>query len=119
MAIVCILIASSAAGAVALGVAPLEPVRKQGYVLAPFEFQLNGTEPYTIGVTLARGETIDADVNITGVGTMLFTLKGSVIQSDQLSGNAHYEFTAASRATYQLIFQSDGKALVWFDVRYP
>ena len=99
--------------------APLIAGTKQRFLLNPLEFQLNGSEPYTIGVVLQQGQTISCDVNTTGHGILSFVLGRAVLQAKQLHAEDHYEFRAASSATYQLVFESQGSALVWFDIRTP
>jgi len=102
---------------VTLGAASLVGTNRQSFLLSPFEFQLNGSEPYTIEVLLRQGETISGNVNATGQGTLSFVLGGSVLQAQPLRADDHYKFTAPSSATYQLVFESRGSALVWFDIR--
>lgn len=106
-------------GAVVLGGAPLTGPKTQEYLLPPFEFQLNGTTAYTIGIALAEGQEILTDVNCTGVASLTFTLAGRVLRSEQLSGAGHFQFSAPFAATYRFVFQSEGSALVWFDIRSP
>lgn len=116
---VTILVISTVTGAVTLGAASVIAGRKEGFLLAPLEFQLNGSEPYTIGIALQDGQTISGDVNMTGHGTLSFVLGGGVIQVQQLHANNRYEFKATSSDTYQLVFESQGIALVWFDIKSP
>ena len=112
-----IMMVSSIAGAVMIGVSSLSAPVNTGYVVAPLEFQLNGTSPYVIGVALHQGQSVKGYLNATGQGTLSFVRGGTLLQTERLRPNGSYEFRSASSANYQLVFNSYDRVLVWFDMK--
>lgn len=106
-----LLVGSSLAGVIGLGVASLETGQRT--ILSLLQFQLNGRDPYTVKMPMSQGERISGEVNSTG-GTATFpiVLQGVVMQSESVSGSYRYQFTARSAGIHELVFQSTEPAVV-------
>jgi hypothetical protein len=118
LSIVLILAASSVVGAVELGSAgpsPTSSLTSPKATLPPFQFQVNGRDPYTVSVPMTEGEVVSGEVNVTG-GTIAFSivLHAVTVQSETVYGIYHYQFTAAAAGTYDFVFVSQQPVLVVF-----
>jgi len=86
-------------------------------LLPPFEFQLNGRDPYTIRLQLATGEgmTCFANASMAPV-TLVLAFHGLVLSTSTFVGRYQTSLQAPSTGSYVLEFVASSPALVWVGV---
>jgi hypothetical protein len=86
-------------------------------LLPPFEFQLNGREPYTIQLQLTRGERLTCLANASYAPvTLVMAFREVVLRSSTFTGSYRGGLQAGSSGTYVLEFESSSPAVVWMSL---